>query len=153
MRIFAALALCGLFLLTGCSGPKEPEFQRLENVRLKTLPFKGELQFTADAIMHNPNPIGVEITTLDLDVEMEHSHVADISQDVSAKMPPNGDFALPLEFYVPIKEVFKDWKGLLGGTLSNQTVDVHVDGHCKVSVASATVKVPIKFSEHVVLLK
>jgi LEA14-like dessication related protein len=135
-----------LFLTFGCSGPEAPTFVRVDRVQFKSVSVLGSPTVTivGDAIFDNPNSMGAEVTEIDLDVYINDKKMTRVRQDVSATMPANSDFTLPLSFEVPIEEVLNDLKRNVFDVLKKKTVDYRLDGHIKVGFGNVEVAVPVE---------
>lgn len=144
--IYSTILFVSLFLFS-CNTPEAPEFQKLENVKFKSASFSKDLNFTlsADALFHNSNTLGADITGLDLEVFVNDKKVSDIKQNVTASMGGNSDFKLPIELVVPLREVLKDVKPSLGELFKKREVNYHLKGTASVSVAGVEVDVPVDY--------
>ena len=147
-NIPAILIICLLFLVA-CNAPQKPEFQKMENVTFKSVSFSGPLTVTlsGDAVFNNPNAIGANVTEVDLDVFINDKKVTHVKQNVSAIMPANADFRLPLEFDVPLKDVFKDAKITLNDIFKKKILQYKLVGNIKVGLGSVEVKVPVDYAD------
>lgn len=146
--IFSSFLLVALFLAS-CNSPESPEFQKLENVKFKSASFTKNFNFTltADAIFNNPNALGADLKGLDLEVFVNEKKVSDIKQKVTASIPGNSDFKLPLEIEVPLREVLKDIKPSLGEIFKKHEVVYLLKGTATVSVAGVEVDVPVDYED------
>lgn len=142
------LLLLATFLIS-CSNPMNPEFKTMENVKFKSASISKKLNFTltADAIFYNPNVVGINISALDLDIMINKKKVSKIRQDVSAKIASKSDFKLPVEFDVPLTEVFKDLELSLGDIFKKQEIDYHIKGTATVNVAGIDIEIPVDYED------
>ncbi len=135
------------FFLISCAAPSEPEFKKLENVKFGSLsvikPYSVTLN--ADAIFHNPNVLGANITEMNFDVYINDQKTTKINQDISAKMSPNSDFSLPIKCKIPLKEVFKDFK--FKDILKEKVLRYKLDGYLKIGLGNVELKVPVTFED------
>lgn len=148
MKVFfiaIALGMTGLFL--GCENPQRPVFKTLENVRFKSFSVAdgGSVTMTGNALFHNPNTLGADISGVDLDVYINGKMVTNIVQDVNASVGGNQDFTLPLNFKVPLKDVVKDFKFSLNDIFKKKLVEYQLDGHIKAGLGSMQVSIPVKY--------
>lgn len=143
MKLILPVILC--LAIMACEAPQEPTFQKLENVTFNSLVLKKPYSVTlkADAIFHNPNVLGAKITEMDFDVYINDKKTTKIRQDVSATMPANSDFSLPIECKIPLREVFEDLK--LRDILSAKVLKYKMDGHLKIGLGNLEIKVPVVF--------
>ena len=143
IHLFALLLM--LCLAGACGEESYPEFRKMENVQFKAATLKGEVVLTADAVFFNPNPIGAQISHLDLDIYVDDNLVANTTQDIHVKMKPNSEFKLPIEAEIPITRIFEDVKGgFLGNILKNQKVHVKVEGDISASLSKVSIDIPIR---------
>ncbi len=127
-----------------CSGPVEPEFQRVERVRVAGLGPDGMLRLNADAIFLNPNRFPLEATALDLRVEVNRKPAAHVRQALAARMPAAGEFTLPLEIDVE-PGVLSTGSGSLLETLRQaRRASVVMEGSLEVTAAGVRFRVPVR---------
>jgi len=133
--------------LFACDGPEYPEFVEMKNVKFKSVGFLNGLSITckADAVFKNPNPVGAKVTEVNLDVTIDGKKVTTIKQEVSAKMPANSEFILPLNFDVPLKKAFPDLKSTLGNLLKSKKLNYQLEGTLKVGLGKVEVAVPVDY--------
>ncbi len=139
------MILLASLCILACEAPQEPTFLKLENVSFNSLVLKKPYSVTlkADAIFHNPNVLGAKITEMDFDVFINDKKTTQVRQDVTATMPANSDFTLPIECKIPLKEVFEDLK--LKDLLSAKVLKYKMDGHLKIGLGNLEVKVPVTY--------
>lgn len=131
-----------------CSSPEYPEFREMKNVKFKSFSLNngGSVTLNADAVFFNPNAIGANVTEVDLDMYIDDKKVTHIRQDVRAEMNANSEFTLPLDFSVPLKEVYKDLKPALGNVFKKRKVAYRMDGTLKVGLGSVEIAVPVDYA-------
>ena len=146
MRLFKTiLLLATISLLAACGKPSSPEFMRMEDVKFGSVSFSDGLSvvLNGNAVFDNPNKIGANISSVDLDMYVNGKKVTHINQEVHTTMPANAEFKLPLTFNVPLKEVFKDAKPTLGDIFNKRKIEYRLVGTLKVAVGYIQVEVPI----------
>lgn len=141
------LALALLASFWGCDQVKEPEFKEIKNLKFNSVNLKGVIRLTGDAIFENPNPVGIDITGLDLKVDIEGNESAAITQSVTAQMKANSDFSLPLNIDIPAEKVVRNLKNTLGSLLGDRKYEVRIAGTIEVSLLGQKVKVPMDYQE------
>lgn len=144
-----------LILFTiACSGPQEPIFKKVDNIRSTSVSTK-KVTITADAIYHNPNSLGGELSGIDIEVEVNGVNAAKIVQDVAIDVPANSEFIIPLTFDAAPKDIFEnDKNGVIGGILNaalSRKVDVHYRGEVQMKIAGIPYTLPIDYEEEVKL--
>lgn len=140
-----------LFALSSCDEVKEPEFQKIENVKFKSVNLKGDLELTAEAVFYNPNPVGVKITKVDIEVDIEGKDAAHLIQNLSSEMKGNSDFSLPLTIQIPIEKVVRNIKDTVTSIFKKKKYKVEMDGMIEVQVLGQKIEVPIEYSEAIKL--
>jgi len=145
---FIVLISCAL-LIWGCKKPVEPTFKKLTNVKFGSLMVnKGvNLKISADALLNNPNAVGVTISKMDFDVFVDGIKVSDMTQNVSKKMPANSDFTLPLNFNVPLAKVFAGFRPTIADLMKKRTVKIKMLGDIYVKPAGVEIKLPVEYED------
>lgn len=142
------LPLLFILCISACKQPQKPEFKSMENVKFQSvmLDKSVSVNMIAQAVLHNPNPVGVTITGMDFDLFADGKKVSKVTQNVAAEMPANSDFKLPLAFSIPLAEVFKDFKPTIKQLMGKRTVNLKVVGHLKVK-AGVEIKIPVSYED------
>lgn len=145
--------LSGLFF-TSCSDMEYPVFQKIENLKLAGVNIiAGKVDMTGDATFFNPNDVGVDISKIDLDVFAEGKKVANISQDVQARMKANSDFTLPIRAKLDIKDLIGNGEGSLKDRLSGllkkekKEIEIRTTGKIWVKVLGSEIEIPCDYTE------
>lgn len=140
------LILLSLQLLS-CNTSQYPEFRKMENISFQSLNFNKGLSATlkGDAVFFNPNMLGATVTGMDFDVFVNDKKVTKVNQKVSAEMAGNSEFKLPLEFKVPLTEVFKDIQSNLGNLFKKKKIEYKLIGYIKISLGGMEVSVPVEY--------
>ena len=149
------ICLCLLWSLTNCDSAKEPVFQKMNNVKVTEIK-GGQVTIAADAIYHNPNPIGGKLETTDISVVVNEVEVAVIRQELSADLAANGEFTIPVIATFPLNKVIENEADLISGVLSaliKKKIQVSYKGQTKVRVAGIGFDVPVDYQAEVILKK
>ncbi len=150
MRTILLMLLFTAMLFAACDAPKEPVFQSLKNVKVSSVGITNGLtvNLAGEAVFNNPNPIGVDVSGMDIDVFVNGKKVSEVHQNLTAAMEGNADFTLPLNFKIPLKDIINDVKGgLIKDLLKKKKVDIKLDGTIKVKMGGVDVKVPFDYEE------
>lgn len=105
------------------------------------------LNATADALLNNPNSVGVTISKMDFDVFVDGIKVSDVNQNISKKMPANSDFTLPLTFSVPLTKAFAGFKPTIADMMKKRTVKIKLVGDIYVKPAGVEIKLPFEYDD------
>ena len=150
MKTPVLLLMFATLLMTACSGPQEPEFKALKNVKVSSINITEGLniQLSGDAVFTNPNALGVDVSGMDVDVYVNGKKVSTIDQDLTARMTASSDFTLPLKFNIPVRSVIDDIKGgLIKDLFKKKKIDIKLDGIIKVKTGSVELNVPFDYEE------
>jgi len=150
---------CVVFILIStlyaCSGPQEPTLVRMENYKVDELNIKN-VSISADCVYFNPNAVGLTIDDWDIDVFANGIEVAKVEVDIPTKIPPNGNFTIPIKASFPPSKVLDLKSGILTGLISafnSKEIEMQYQGHLNMNVLGATIRVPIDNKEIVNLKK
>ncbi len=136
-------------------GIKEIELVKLEKLRFKkVIPFpKLTLIAEGNAVLDNPNPVGVEIIGVDFDVLLQGKHITTVQQKVSIDMPANAEFRLPINFEIPLGKsgFFNDAKDILTGAWKNKSVNIQTTGIIRIKTLQLEFEIPFDEKEDYLL--
>ena len=152
MKTKLAYVLISVFLFS-CSGPQEPEFERVENIKHIQ---KGKLEYTltADIIMSNPNPISAKLMKTDLDIFVNEVKVGKVKQRLYTEVGANSEFTIPVKCDFSASEILKNQNNSIGGLLNvllDKKVDLQYVGSVKLKVAGLEFDVPVDFKQEIKL--
>ncbi len=139
--------LLSSFVISSCSQPEYPEFQKIKNISIKKLK-ANKVVVGADAVINNPNVLGATIVSSNIEVLIQEKHKAKVKQFDRTEIPANSDFEMPMQFEFSPKEIWKS--DLLGSALSilgNKKVDAHFTGTIKVDVAGVEIPIPVDYQD------
>ncbi|MGB0523997.1 MAG: LEA type 2 family protein [Flammeovirgaceae bacterium] len=145
---FLVTALC---ILAACSSPKQPEIKRIEHI--KVISFTGqEITLEAKAILHNPNPIALELAGAAIDVSVNDIQAAKINDLQPTELKANGETKVPLRVSFPTNKVLKlDNLGDLLNMATKRKAKVAYKGDLQVKAVGITFNVPVEKEQEVVL--
>jgi LEA14-like dessication related protein len=138
--------ICLLFMLfMGACLPK----QDIELRQIKSVvgDVTDEPTLKAEVIFFNPNPQQGVLKHIKADVYVEGKKAAVVDQKVKIKVPANGEFTIPMEMKINLKEqgVMNTLLSLIGA----KKIKVRYKGHVKVIYRGFPVRVPIDREEEV----
>ena len=143
-----------LVLCFGCSRPQEPIFKGVENLRATSISTK-RITLQAEAVYHNPNTLGGQVVSTDIQVIANDIPAATIEQDSEIDIPATSEFRIPLTCNISPKDIYEnDRSGALGGLLNavlRKKIDVVYKGKILVRIAGFRYTLPIELEEEVVL--
>ena len=124
------IGLLVIISITNCTVTSEPDFLKLDEYKITGLN-KKVINLGTNAYFHNPNDIGCEVVSTDINVLINGLEVSKVSQVKSISLEAGNDFFIPLLTSVPLEKISKDRKGILGGmltTLLNKNLKVKYQG-------------------------
>jgi LEA14-like dessication related protein len=131
-------------LLTGC-GPKE----KIELRKIKDVVVDGttEPMLKAQAIFYNPNNMRMKLRRINVDVYVNEKKVANINQELKMLIPAKGEFTIPLEVKLAMKEL-----GLMDtilGFLGGRKFNVEYKGSIRLNYHGIPIRVPVKYKDEI----
>jgi len=127
--LFTALSLLFVLLFTGCKVNEEPVFVQLNKIKIKKANLK-IVEFEAEAVFENPNIMGGDITSKDLNVFIGDMQVGTILP-TKFNVPAEGEFTMPLNGSFYTKNIIKKDGKLLDnifGALKDKKVNLSLKG-------------------------
>lgn len=144
------IALLFLIIFSACQNLQKPEFIGIENVKFNSVTLGDGLglKLNGDALLKNPNNVGLDITGMELDAFIDGKKMGQIIQEISSTMPASSEFRLPLKFDIPLKELIKnEEKGFNLNFLKKKEILIRLEGIIKVNAAGITLNVPIGYEQ------
>jgi LEA14-like dessication related protein len=140
-------------LLSACSAPKEPEFNRMENTLIQKIT-SSEIIVLTDAVFDNPNGFGVTVSSIDLVVKANDVEAAKIKQMADVEMIGKTEFAIPLEIKLSPKKMLslENALKLVLGSLEKK-VELSYQGTTTLKIMNISYEIPIDYSEEILLQK
>lgn len=136
-----------LIQFTACEAPKQPEFKELTNVKFNSWT-KGNLSLTADAVLNNPNPFGIQLTGTDLNLLLDGKKAAHVQQTIDMQVPAAQNFKLPINININPQDLSPDL--LLGGALSvfgNKKIQMRLNGTVTARLLEIDFKIPVDYTQ------
>lgn len=132
MKIIIILSTISLILFS-CSIKEKPKFLHVENFKVHISNSK-YITISTDAFFLNPNDIGGELQTDDIEVFVNNNKIASISTK-KFTVPTKNKFSIPLEANIPIDSLFntKNLGGLIN-SLFLKKIKVQYKGDIKYKI-------------------
>jgi len=132
-------------LVSGCKGPEEKIV--LRKIRDVVVDASTEPTLKANAVFYNPNDMRGKLKRINVDVYVDGKKSAFVNQKLKTQIPANGEFIVPLEVKLNIKELgFMD---TLLGVLGGKKFEVRYEGTLKLSYRGVPINVPVKYKDEV----
>ncbi len=120
-----------IFLLASCAAPKDLVYKDFQNLKIEKVGFAASL-VKLELLYYNPNNFGLQLKRTDLDIFLDDSYLGHTAQEYQVSIPKRGDFVLPVQIDVDMKNIFKN---ALNSFLGKE-VKVKVIGTVKVGKAN-----------------
>jgi LEA14-like dessication related protein len=101
----------------------------------------------ANAIFYNPNKTKMKLKKINVDIFINGKKSANVDQELKTLIPAHGEFTVPLEVTLNIKEL-----GLMDticGMIGGKTFDVHYKGFLKINYQGVPVRIPVDYKDDV----
>jgi LEA14-like dessication related protein len=143
-RFYMLICLLLTLFMGSCLPEKDIELRQIKSV---VGDITDEPTLKADVIFFNPNPQKGILKRIEADVYVEGKKAARVDQQVKIKVPANGEFTIPIEIKINLKEqgVMNTLLSLIGA----KKIKVRYKGHVKVIYRGLPVRVPIDREEEV----
>lgn len=140
-------------LVASCNlKPKSPEFVRVENIERPTY-YGGVITLKGDMIFHNPNKIGFDIKSTDIDVFINQKKVYTIDNLKANDVQANSEFAIPFKIEFESDKVYKGFLSTGLGMLSSKSVVFKLEGTVDLEVKGIPFQEDISFSKEIKISK
>ncbi len=143
-RLDIVTCLLILFSMVSCLPKKDIELRQIKSVMGDV---SDEPTLKAEVVFFNPNPQQGTLKNITADVYVEGKKAAVVDQKLKIKVPANGEFTIPIEMKINLKE-----QGIMNTLLSligAKKIKVRYKGHIKVIYHGFPIRVPIDREEEV----
>lgn len=132
-------------MLVACEKPKERIV--LRDIRDVVVDANTDPMLRANAIFYNPNEMHGKLRKIDVVIFVNGKRAAHVDQKLKTVIPAKGEFKVPLEVKLSIKELgFMD---TLLGVLGGKKFEVRYEGKLKMSYKGIPFSVPINYKDDV----
>jgi LEA14-like dessication related protein len=139
------LFLTLMLVIVSCDGPDEKIV--LRKIRDVVVDASTEPVLKANAVFYNPNEVRGKLKRINIEVYVDGKKAAFVNQKLKTKIPANGEFIVPLEVKLNIKELgFMD---TLLGVIGGKTFEVRYEGSLKLSYRGFPINVPVHYKDEV----
>jgi LEA14-like dessication related protein len=144
LQCFLSL-LIALVVLQACQRPHEDIV--LKQVRDIVADATTEPTLKAEAVFFNPNNVGGKLKHINVDIFVNGKKAGKVEKDYKIKIPANGEFSVPLEVKLNMKELgFVD---TLLGMLGGKKFDVEYVGKLGLVYRGIPIKVPVNYKSQI----
>ena len=140
MAIRKLLPFLVLIALAGCTKIKEPQFQRIDNFRLKNFGLQDAV-IALNVSYYNPNNFGVTVKEAGADVYLDTIYLGKFVQDSTVSVKKNSEFSIPLSGSVSFQTILN----LNIQELSQREVLLKANGNVKVGKAGIFITKPFNY--------
>ena len=106
-----------IIAISSCTLTQEPDFINLDEFKIISLN-KNEIKLSASAHFKNPNDVGCEVVSTDINVFANELLVSTVNQTKSISLESDNKFYIPLAVSIPTKKIIKDKSGFFNGLLT-----------------------------------
>jgi LEA14-like dessication related protein len=133
------------YLLQACSVPSEKIV--LRQIKDVVVDANNDPRLKATALFYNPNAERGRLKRINVDIYVNEKKVGTVDQHLHIKIPSKGEFSVPLEVKLSMKELgFMD---TLFGMLGGKKFNVRYEGHLKVTYHGFPIKVPVNYKDEI----
>lgn len=136
---FSVWLVMMVFLIQGCQKPDQDII--LKQVRDVVADASSEPTLKAEAVFFNPNKITGKLKNIEVDIFVNGKKAGNVNKAYKIKIPANGEFTVPLEVKLNMKEIgtLDAILGMIGG----KKFDIKYVGKLNLSYHGVPVRVPI----------
>ena len=144
--------LVGLVLMISvlsCTTTEEPVFQKMADVQVTNIQ-KGVVTVTAEAVYYNPNDVGGQLESTDIQLIANGVEAATVQQQFKTELKPKSEFRVPIEVQFPLEKVIQDKNNLISGALNallKKQVEIEYAGKATVSFVGINIDLPIEYKQ------
>ena len=132
-------------MLVACEKPRERIV--LRDIRDVMVDASTDPMLRANAVFYNPNEMHGKLKKIDVVIFVNGKRAAHVDQRLSTVIPSKGEFKVPLEVKLSIKELgFMD---TLLGVLGGKKFEVRYEGKLKLTYKGFPFSVPINYKDEV----
>jgi LEA14-like dessication related protein len=145
IRFSTFTLLVGLVFLQSCKRPSEDVV--LRNIKDVVIDAHTDPMLRANAIFYNPSDMRGRLRRINVDIYVDGKKAATVNQKLKTVIPARGEFTVPLEVKLAIKElgVMNTLLGVVGG----KKFEVRYEGSLGLSYHGLPIKVPVKHKDYV----
>ena len=147
------LPLLIVSLLLGCSRPAIPSFERIESLKVERVA-PVIWRISAEAVYNNPNPIGGQLISTDIEIFVDEQLIASVQQDKMVEVAKNSEFRIPIVFRLDPVDLVNNRDGILQSIIEQigqNEIVIQYKGHVVVKMLSKELKIPMDYTETTVL--
>jgi hypothetical protein len=137
------LLFCLLIILGGC----HKDFEEVKLLKIRDVLVDGttDPKLKGTAVFYNPNNEKGKLKRINVDIFVNGKKAGTIDQHLKTLIPAKGEFSVPLEVNLNMKELgFLD---TLLGVLGGKKFDVRYEGFLRVNYHGIPIRVPIKYQD------
>ncbi|MBT1703034.1 LEA type 2 family protein [Chryseosolibacter indicus] len=142
---FILLVFVFTFSLLSCERPKEEII--LRQIKDVVADASSDPMLKAEAVFYNPNNISGRLKNINVEIFVNGRKAGVVDKDYKVKIPANGEFSVPLEVKLNMKELggLQTLLGVIGG----KKFDIQYVGKIKLSYRGVPFKVPVDYKSKV----
>lgn len=143
--IYTVLLFVVALLFQSCQKPDEKI--ELKNIRDVVADVSTEPTLKGEAIFFNPNDMRGKLKHISVDIYINGKKAGTVKKDYKIVIPRNGEFTVPIEVKLNIKEL-GSLNSILG-MISGKKFDIRYDGYLRVIYRGFPIRVPVDYKDEV----
>jgi len=143
--IYTVLLFALGLVFPSCQKPDEKI--ELKNIRDVVADVSTEPTLKGEAIFFNPNDMRGKLKHISVDIYINGKKAGTVKKDYKIVIPRNGEFTVPIEVKLNIKEL-GSLNSILG-MISGKKFDIRYDGYLRVIYRGFPIRVPVDYKDEV----
>ncbi|NJM26592.1 MAG: LEA type 2 family protein [Bacteroidia bacterium] len=131
--------------MVACEKPKEEIV--LRQVKDVVADATSEPMLKAQAVFYNPNDIRMRLKKIKVDVIIDGKKRAEIDQSLNTVIPAKGEFTVPLEVKLAMKEM--GFLTTVMSMISGKRMEIQYVGSLKISYHGVPIRVPVDYKSEI----
>jgi LEA14-like dessication related protein len=138
--LLSCLLICLIPGLLSCGSFREPDFLRIENLRVSRVGLK-ESNFMLDLYYFNPNKSSLKLKKAEGDAWLDENYLGHYILDTVIYIPANSEFRLPVTLKMDMTHILQNSAALLLGW----EVMIKIDGKARLGKGLIFINYPIRW--------
>jgi LEA14-like dessication related protein len=139
-----------LIILSSCSFQEPIVFEKINNLKLNSISDE-MIELSAEAYFYNPNNISGKLKSIDMQVRLNNSTLATITQQEHYKIAENARFTIPFTASFAMEDIQQGFFNNIMSIVTGKKLKFHFKGEFKVSTWGVTQTIPVDYYEEVKL--
>ena len=149
VNVRASVLFAGMVLIAGffqsCATPKEKIV--LRQIKDVVADATSDPKLKGQAVFYNPNPQSGKLKSINVEIYVNEKKVGSVDQTMKIKIPAKGEFTVPLEVKLAMKEL-----GLMDtilGFLGGKKFNIEYKGSIRINYNGLPIRVPVHYKDEI----